>query len=149
MGQSNHQKRLQKEKSGREFYSEAEKFEPGDQVLISIPANRGETDRVWGYVLKKTAKPGKLWVVIDAVALINRSSDWQPGKVVEVDLVAIMNRIPVDPSHPVLSISLIDGSPQEMLRVDGKTSPIVVRIDEDNHGSVYTVTHKGFKEEVR
>jgi hypothetical protein len=140
---SKHRQRLQLEKSPLKSIGAVD-FKPGDQVLIKIPHKAGETERVWAYVMASKKKAGEIIVCIDDVAVVNRNLKFQPGAVTSVSVNSVLRYIPAGNDKPLLQIALIDGTLQEMLRVDGKTTPIRVNVDEDHQGKTYLVDHRSF-----
>lgn len=152
---SNTQKRLriQADLSENTEVNEQEnnsEYHQGDQVYFSIPANPGETDKVWGYVLKPTSnanskKTSSISVVVDSPIIFNRNPKYQCGSVINVKLSDVHASIPVDPNKPILRVTLEDGALIDLLRIDGLRTPINVLVDHNDFGAVYQVDHRNFR----
>jgi len=101
---------------------------------------------VWGYILeRKSKKPGFSFAVVDEPFILNSTTTIRSGDTVLVDhndVIGLIERVDYD-NRPVIKIAMQDGVVIRMRRVDGKTSPIVVIIDEPECGQTYMVDHQG------
>ena len=136
----------------REFESLADQksrwkgsIEPGDQVLIKIPHMPGDTGRVWGICLDKKSEGKTYWVVVDEIFVLSRTPGFAPNSIVKIRHEQIVARIPRDPVDGILSISMRDGVIEDLRRVDGKTAPVTVRIDDGDGSVTHTVDHRGHR----
>lgn len=127
--------------------NDARQYSPGDQVYFKIPANPGETDKVWGYVLKpvKVIKADDpLNVVVDSPVVFNRNPKYQCGSVLRLKVSDIRAVIKQDINKPIIRVTLEDGALIDLLRIDGKTTPLNVLVDYEDSGAVYEVDHRNF-----
>lgn len=119
---------------------------PGDQVLFEIETQLGDlTNQVWGYVIKKRGTHGELCVVVDEQFICNGTAGISRNDVVRVKpgrVVAVIEG-EKDKTKPVVHVVLQDGVVTDMRRVDGETAPIIVILDDQDHGTKYLVDHKG------
>lgn len=121
-------------------------YTPGSQILFSIPANPGGTRQVWGYVMQKPARTKDcVLTVIDEIVLVNAPPKYHCGALVEVPVENILAHMPADPHQPLLHVDIQSEALMRIKRVDGKTSPIVVEVDQDQYNSLYRVDHTGMQ----
>ena len=113
-----------------------------------IPAEPMETDKLWGYVLDKRSKEDHITVVIDELIIINRNPAYQAHMTVQIPIQSITHRIPRDPDEPTLLIVVESGSLMDIVRIDGKTTPIKVSVNEDSRSETLIVDHTGYRRSV-
>lgn len=116
-------------------------------MLVSIP---GQVSReMWGFLVSaQPTGPGEYWVVFDVlVSPVPESSDYQVNSVVKVQRGQILQILRKDKRDPMIRIQMTpEGEIIGIRRIDGKTEPIVVQVDEGDLATVYRVDHKGWKE---
>lgn len=111
---------------------------------MTIPHDPSDlSHEVWGFVLDKKAEAGCVWIVIDELLVQNRNPQFAPNSVVSIRKTQVRHKIPRDPEAPVLLLTLQDGDIIEVRRVDGKTAPLKIRIDEGDGAALYRVDHTG------
>ena len=122
--------------------------QPGDRVKIEIPAFLSDlTSSVWALVLEKKAGDGEVWVVIEngSEVILNRNPKYAQNSVVKIlrrKIIEIQDRIIPQPVV-VIKVAREDDTILELRRVDGKTSPMTIRIERDDGGENYIVDHTG------
>lgn len=115
---------------------------PGDQVLLKIPAEPGETPQVWAYVLKGKPEDGKISIVVDAPLVVSQDRTYSPQSCVNVDRDQVIAHIPADPNRPMLHFAITEGTFLDVRRVDGSKTPIMVSIDEGGQQRIYRIDHR-------
>lgn len=111
---------------------------------MAIPHQQGDlSTHIWGYVLDKKSEADSLWMVIDELIVINQNPKYHSNGVIKVRKDQVTQVIPRDPEAPILHFTMQEGEVIEMRRVDGKTQPVVVRLDRDDCVSFYSVSHLG------
>lgn len=101
------------------------------------------TRTVWGIVMSSKQKSGTTRVVVDDDIIINSSAGIKSGSVVSVpdkDVILVNKKILDD---IVVRIDVQHGVVSGVRRVDGKTLPLVIQIDEDDESRVVRVDHSG------
>ena len=123
---------------------------PGDQVLCRIIFGPGDLTRwVWGYVLaKKPRKANHITVVVDDFVQ-NATAGIQNNDVVDIDIGEVCEKIPASKSPELLHIELQDGVVINIRRIDGKTSPVLLQLEQDGRTGFLTVDHRGRLEPLR
>lgn len=120
-------------------------IKPGDQILFEIESGPGDvTKSVWGYVLERRCKDGESFAVVDDAFILNRKSAIRDGDVVKVKhdrIIGIIEGFDFN-NKPVIQITMQDGVMINMRRIDGKTSPVVVILDEGDLSTTYEVDHR-------
>lgn len=117
---------------------------PGDQVLCRIASGPGDLTRwVWGYVLAKKPKRKDFVSIVVDDFVQNATAGIQNNDVVEIDIGEVCDKIPASPEPELLHIELQDGIVVNIRRIDGKTVPVRLQLEQDGRTGFIMVDHRG------
>lgn len=124
---------------------EVESIMPGDRVCFDLPSSVMDLDNeAWAWVLEKKAPEGYLWAVIDDPTLVHQNPIFTHNGMVRIRRSDVSKMIPKRPESPMLQFILdtADESIVSIRRIDGKTAPVHIQIEQRDHVDVYKVTHQ-------
>lgn len=123
-------------------------LQAGDQVLVHSRQSEPVSE-TWGFLISvDNAEPGDLWVVFDTMVSTGKGGESRVNQVVKIHRDQIMQVVQKDKKNPLLHLRLSpeDNSILVMRRIDGKTGPLVVQIDQGRESTTYRVDHQGSRE---
>jgi hypothetical protein len=115
--------------------------------MVRVPYKPGDLSRwFWAFVLgKKCRGAGRIAVVVDDF-IQNATSGIQDNDVIEVAVADVCGVIKAHKPLPLLRIEAQDGVVTSIRRIDGKTCPVTILIEQDGRCHQAEVDHRGMRD---